>query len=146
MFRRGVLHWLAAGLGAAAGCAGPVVEVTERPTGEIDVAFRTEADRSHRVRLRLEDADGRLVDELDSEFPPDHTPGPSFYGGGLSRGPYAVTIETDVDRTSFEWSVVDCPRLDVTVTVLADGSLEVDRACSAVTRSEEHRTARRTAS
>ena len=130
MLRRDVLASVAVVAGAGAGCSGP--EVTERPTGEIDVAFRTEATESYRVRLWLEDANGDVVEELDSEFPPQQTQGPSFYGAGFTDGPYTVTVATDVARTSFEWSIDDCASLDVEVTVLADGALEVERACSAV--------------
>ena len=62
--------------------------------------------------------DGESVDGFETEFPPDHTPGPSFYAGGLANGPYTFTIETDADRASVEWSIHECSRLTLVVTVL----------------------------
>ena len=130
MHRRNVLVAVAGGVMGVAGCSSP--EVTERPTGEIDVAFRTAASRNYRLRLWLEDANGDVVEEFDSAIPAGVTPGPSFYAGGLSGGPYTVTIQTDADRTSFEWSIAECASLDVDVNVLADGTLDIVRACSPV--------------
>ena len=130
MRRRRVLAAVAGGAVLGAGCSDP--EVTERPTGEIDVEFQSEATRSDHVRLWLEDADGRVVEEFDSAFPAGASPGPSVYFGGLSGGPYVVTLATRSDRTSFEWSIDDCASLDVQVTVLANGGLDVERSCSPV--------------
>ena len=128
MNRRAVLGLVATAGGVLGGCGQPTV--TERPTGEIDVEFRTEATRSYLIRFRLRDANGDVADEFESEFPPDQPGAPSFFGAGLVDGPYTVTVETDADSTSFEWSITDCPRLDVEVTLLADGRLDVERICA----------------
>lgn len=123
-----MLGLLTAGGGLLSGCTDPTI--TEHPTGEIDVEFRTEATQSYTIWFRLVDTDGETTDEFESEFPPDHTGGPSFYAAGLARDPYTVTIETETDRTRFEWSISECRSLDVDVTVLADGRLEVARRCA----------------
>lgn len=128
-----------------AGCTGPGSEVQRRPTGEVDVQFRTEADRDYQLRVELRDGDGDIVDAFDSGLPPDRTPGPSFYVGGLPNGSYSMTIETERDRATVEWSVAECPRLDLVVTGLADGNLRVERTCSEATTEPGARTSRRTA-
>ena len=128
MDRRAVLGLIVTGATVGSGCTQPTI--TERPTGEIDVAFSTEATRDVLIQLELVDADGNIEDEFESGFPPEQEGTPSYYSGGLSNGPYTVTIGTEAERETFEWSITDCPRLDVDVTVLADGQLEIERTCS----------------
>lgn len=128
MQRRAVLGLIAAGVTVGSGCTEP--SVTERPTGEIDVVFSTNATRDVLIRFELVDADGNIEDEFESGFPPDQAGAPSYYSAGLTNGPYTVAIETDADRETFEWSITDCPRLAVDVTVLADGRLDIERTCS----------------
>lgn len=128
MNRRQVLGLVTTFGAAVSGCSRPTV--TEQPSGEIDVSFTTTASESYLIRFRLVDADGTVAEQFESEFPPDQTEAPSFFGTGFANGPYTVTIETDVDSASFEWSVTDCPRLDVDVTLLANGRLEYEGTCS----------------
>lgn len=128
MDRRAVLGLLATGVTVLSGCTQPTV--TERPTGEIDIVFSTEATRNFLIQVGLIDADGNIEDEFESGFPPDQKGAPSYFSAGLSNGPYTVTIETEAEREAFEWSITDCPHLAVDVTVLADGQLEIERTCS----------------
>ena len=116
------------GLTVLSGCGQPTV--TERPTDEIDIAFTTEATRDFLIRVELVDADGNIEDEFESGFPPEQEGAPSYFSTGLSNGPYTVTIETEAESESFEWSITERPLLDVEVTVLADGQLEITRTCS----------------
>ena len=128
MERREVLGLMAAVGPVFGGCLQPTV--TERPTGEIDIEFRTEATRDYLVQFELVDAGGNIEDEFESGFPPDQEGAPSYFSAGLADGPYTVTVGTEAERETFEWSISDCPRLDVDVTVLSDGRLEIDRTCS----------------
>ena len=114
---------------AVAGCSRPTV--TERPTGEIDVTFATEATTEYVVRLSLVDAEGTVAEGFESAVPPDQSNGPSFYAGGLTDGPYTVTVETDANAVEFEWVPGDCRTLAVAVTVLSDGRVRAERTCSA---------------
>ncbi|MFC7137369.1 hypothetical protein ACFQRB_14780 [Halobaculum litoreum] len=68
MNRREALGAVAAATAAVAGCSSPTV--TERPTGEVDVTFRTEADTEYTVRLSLTDGGGTVVEEFESPVPP----------------------------------------------------------------------------
>ncbi len=128
MDRRAVLGLLATGATLLSACTQPTV--TERPTGEIDVEFKTEATRDYVIKLELLDTDGNIEDEFESGFPPDQEGAPSYFSAGLSNGPYTIAIETEAERETFEWSITDCPRLDVDVTVRADGQLDIERTCS----------------
>lgn len=115
-------------VGVLSGCSRePAAEPT---AGEIDATFETRATRSYDVSLQLVDADGETVEEMESAFSPDQDGAPSFYAGGLTNGPYTVTIETDVDSTSFEWSVTDCRLLELDVTITKDGLVEYGSRCS----------------
>ena len=127
MDRRTALGTMATGVTVLSGCMRPTV--TERPTGEIDIVFSTEATRDFLIQFELVDADGNIEDEFESGFPPGQEGAPSYYSTGLSNGPYTVAIETEAERETFEWSINDCPRLDVDVTVLADGQLNIERTC-----------------
>lgn len=69
MDRRAVLGLLATGVTVLSGCTQPTV--TERPTGEIDIVFSTEATRDFLIQVGLIDADGNIEDEFESGFPPD---------------------------------------------------------------------------
>ena len=128
MDRRTVLGLMATGVTVLSGCGQPTV--TDRPTGEIDIVFSTEATRDFLIHVELVDADGNIEDEFESGFPPDQEGSPSYFSAGLSNGPYTVAIETEAERETFEWSITDCPQLEVDVTVLADGQLEIERTCS----------------
>ncbi|RMB18509.1 hypothetical protein ATH50_1970 [Haloplanus aerogenes] len=128
MNRRETLGVMASVVAVISGCSQP--EVTERPTGEVDIAFSTEADRDYLIRVEVVDADGTLEDEFETAFPPDQQGAPSYYSSGLANGPYTITIQTEAEQETLEWSITDCPSLEVSVTVLADGQLEVDRTCA----------------
>ena len=128
MKRRAVLGSTASAVGMLSGCSRE--PAAEPSTGEIDVTFETRATRSYDVSLQLVDADGETVDEMESAFPPDQDGAPSFYAGGLTNGPYTVTIETDVDSTTFEWSVTNCRLMELDVTITKDGLVEYDSRCS----------------
>ncbi|WP_284013480.1 hypothetical protein [Halobaculum litoreum] len=128
MNRREALGAVAAATAAVAGCSSPTV--TERPTGEVDVTFRTEADTEYTVRLSLTDGGGTVVEEFESPVPPGRSDGPSFYAGGLADGPYTLAVETAADAVELEWDPGDCASLAVGVTVTADGRLRVERDCS----------------
>jgi hypothetical protein len=128
MDRRAVLGLMATGVTVLSGCGQPTV--TGRPTGEIDIVFSTETTRDFLIHVEVVDADGNLEDEFESGFPPDQEGAPSYFSAGLSSGPYTVAIETESERETFEWSITDCPLLDVNVTGLADGKLDIERTCS----------------
>ena len=128
MHRRAVLAAIATGVPVISGCTQPTV--TERPTGEIDIVFSTEATRDVLIQVEIIDADGNIEDEFESGFPPDQAGSPSYFSAGLSNGPYTVAIETEAERETFEWSITDCPRLAVAVAILADGQVEIERTCS----------------
>lgn len=92
--------------------------------------FSTEATRDFLVHVELVDADGNLEDKFVSGFPADQEGAPSYFSAGLSNGRYTVAIEKEADRETFDWSITDYLGLDVDVTVLADGRLEIERICS----------------
>lgn len=110
------------------GCGQPTV--TERPPGEIDIVFSTEALREFFIHVEVVDADGNIEDKFESGFPPYQEGTPSYFSAGLSTGTYTVAIETEAERETFEWSLTDCSRIGVDVTVLVDGQLDVERTCS----------------
>lgn len=128
MDRRAVLGLMTTGVPLLSGCTQPTV--TERPSGEIDIVFSTEATRDVLFQVELIDADGNIEAEFETGFPPDQEGAPSYFSAGLSNGPYTVVIETEAEREAFEWSIADCQRLDVDVTILADEQVEIERTCS----------------
>ncbi|MFC7251064.1 hypothetical protein ACFQJ5_14605 [Halomicroarcula sp. GCM10025324] len=128
MHRRAYLGGVAMAVTGLSGCGGG--ESEPPVAGEIDVTFETRASQSYMLRLELVDANGDVVDELESEFPPDQDDAPSFFASGLTDGPYTVTISTDADTQTLEWSPEDCRRFELRVILLADGLLEYSGRCS----------------
>jgi hypothetical protein len=129
MDRRAYLGGVAMAVTGLSGCGGGESEAPA--AGEIDVTFETRASRSYMVRLELVDADGDVVDELESEFPPDQEDAPSFFASGLTNGPYTITVSTEADSQTLEWSPADCPRFELQVVLQKDGLLEYSGRCSA---------------
>lgn len=129
MRRRTLLSGIVGLGGLLAGCAGPGAEVTRPSTGEVDVTFRTVADREVDIALELVDGEGRTVDSMRSAFPPDQPGAPSFFAAGLARGPYSLTVGTGSATETVSWSVTECPRLELLVTVGTDAGLRIERTC-----------------
>lgn len=128
MNRRETLGVVAACITSLSGCIQPTV--TERPTGEIDISFRTDAARDYLIQFELINVDGNTKDTFESGFPPDQQGAPCYYSAGLSNGSYTVIIETESEHETFEWAITDCSHLDVEVTILADGQVDIERTCA----------------
>lgn len=128
MKRRDVLGLAAVTVGVLGGCSNGAEP--SQPTGEIDVTFETSATEPYNVTLRLVAADGETVEEFTDELAPDGDDPPTFSATDLSNGPYTVTVETDADSTSFEWSVESCRRMELAVAVTRDGLVEYNSRCS----------------
>lgn len=130
MKRRDLLGLALAGTTTLAGFTLPSGTVTENPTGEIDVEFRTQATESYLLNIELVDQNGQVVEESETEFPPNESQSPSFYAGGLTGGPFTFTVSTSNDSVRLEWDIVECEGLAVTVTLLEGGRLMMEQMCA----------------
>lgn len=128
MKRRDALGALTAFGAALTGCSMPTG--MGQSGGKLEVSFTTTATERYPIKLQLLDADGTVIDEFETELSPGQTETPTFSESGFDSGPYTVSIESDADSASFEWSVTDCPRLELDVTLRDDGRLEYDGTCS----------------
>lgn len=106
---------------------------TETPTqagglGTIEYTVTNEDDETHRLQVTMENAEGTVVQETNEpEFAPGSSVGSGDAGLDPDAGPFTLTFATNSTSETYEWDVRECARIDLRVTITADGSITIER-------------------
>lgn len=126
---------------AFAGCTGRDGAETSTPTstptptrtqaqglGTIEYTVTNADDVAHRLEIAMENAEGRVVQETHE---PELAPGAAVSSGSAGEppemGPYTLHVRTETGAATYVWDVRDCSRIDLAITITADGTIAIDR-------------------
>lgn len=141
MRRRHVLATFAVGFSGLGGCVGEPPGGTETVTrtspgtqtqatalGTIEYTVTNEDDETYRLQVTMENDEGGIVQETtEPEFGPGSSVSSGDAGHQPDMGPYTLTFDIGSTSATHVWDVRECARIDLRVTITAEGEVTIQR-------------------
>lgn len=96
--------------------------------GTIEFTVTNEDDVTHRLEVKMENAEGRVVLETNEpEFKPETSVSSGSAGEPPENGPFTLTFSTESASATHVWDVRECGRINLVVTITTRSDITIER-------------------
>lgn len=96
--------------------------------GTIEFSVTNQDDVTHRLEVKMENAEGRIVLETNEpELEPGITVSSGSAGEPPENSPFTISFRTDSASAEYVWDIEECERINLTVIITVQGEITIER-------------------